>query len=318
MLEYSKEVFTLCCLTQGVHSTHHIVIEMFMKQFIFLLFLLCEKVLAQTATYTIAPLSHINNYWVYEDNYVIIRTTTIRIIDTAKYIDSIKYVEVLVDGIQKILYRLREDGFYVMRRDTSYPEPNYEQIYYKKDAKYGEQWEGRDAGYPPILYFTIVDTAQTIVFGKNITIKLLNIRNDGLLDRYEIWSEEFGMLSEERGEGFTYNLKGCLIDNVLYGDTTFTSVDRDKNIVFSYSLSQNYPNPFNSTTTIEYEIYSQTYVRITIFNSIGESILSLVNEVQLKGKYKIKFNADNLPSGVYFYRLTDGKKSITNKMLILK
>ena len=297
-----------------------------MKSFIVVLLFLCTENFAQEVIFPVAPLGQ-NNLWVYKDTYSTSTYKTIRIIDTAKYVDSIKYFEVEVKGVYKRLYRLRDDGYYVMWVDTSYPEPNHEAIYYKKDSKIGNQWKSvwgsiainettivRDT-----VYYSIIDTAQVHFFNKIITIKLLYMRNyGGLLDHHQIWSDEFGLLSDDHGEGFTDNLKGCIIDNVLYGDTTITDVKENKVNIFDYSLSQNYPNPFNSTTTIEYEISSITHVNLTVFNSIGESISILVNEVKPRGMYKIKFFADNLPSGIYFYRLISGSKTITNKMALLK
>jgi hypothetical protein len=165
----------------------------------------------------------------------------------------------------------------------------------------------------------MIDTTQVSIFNKTVTIKLLYMRNyGGLLDKEQIWSEEFGKLSDDHGEGFTDNLKGCIIDNVLYGDTTVTGVDKDETNIIDYNLSQNYPNPVNSSTTIEYKIPSSAHINLTVFNSIGESVANLVNKMQSQGRYKIKFNVDNLPSGIYFYRLTNGSKTITNKMIILK
>ncbi len=289
-----------------------------MKSFIVVLILIGAEIIAQTPD-AVAPLAQ-NNYWVYLDNYISDTWKTIQVIDTAKYVDSIKYYELEVKSnySYNILLRLREDGYYVMRRDTSFPGTNHEQIYYKKDAQIGDQWQ-QALGLTDTLYFTLLDTAEVQIWNKTRTIKLLNIRNyGGLLDKEQIWSEEFGKLSDDHNEGFTDNLIGCIIDNVLFGDTTITGVEETENNVTDYRLSQNYPNPFNSTTNIEYEISSLAYVNITVFNSIGESVANLVNEIKPKGRYKIKFNAYNLPSGIYFYRLTNGTKTITNKMVLLK
>lgn len=86
----------------------------------------------------------------------------------------------------------------------------------------------------------------------------------------------------------------------------------------TFVLKQNYPNPFNPVTTIEYEIKTAAFVRLTIFNSIGEQIAVPVNERKIAGSYKIKFNAGTLPSGIYFYKLNAGNYSETRKLILIK
>ena len=84
-------------------------------------------------------------------------------------------------------------------------------------------------------------------------------------------------------------------------------------------LSQNYPNPFNPVTTIEYSIPKACSVSLTIFNSQGEKITSLVDqENQAAGQYKVKWDAHRVASGVYFYRLTAGHDSQIGKMILIR
>ena len=113
---------------------------------------------------------------------------------------------------------------------------------------------------------------------------------------------------------------------VLSNDFT-TDVKENKTIISnSFSLSQNYPNPFNPSTTIEYSIpaVGDEYIRPTnnvtlkIYDILGEEITTLVNKKQTPGNYDVKFNAGNLSSGIYFYRLKAGNFSKTNKMILLK
>lgn len=86
----------------------------------------------------------------------------------------------------------------------------------------------------------------------------------------------------------------------------------------SFSLSQNYPNPFNPITTIEYGIKEKSDVVITILNSIGEKVAVLVNETKEPGHHTVTFNAEQLPSGIYFYQLKANNFVETNKMILLK
>ncbi len=72
---------------------------------------------------------------------------------------------------------------------------------------------------------------------------------------------------------------------------------------FSFELHQNYPNPFNPITNISYILPSESNVTLTVFNTIGEAVDVLVNEVQQEGKYDAVWNAENYPSGVFFYTI---------------
>ena len=100
-----------------------------------------------------------------------------------------------------------------------------------------------------------------------------------------------------------------------------------KGIVKQYTLNQNYPNPFNPTTTISYSIPTvktqnfaspQDNVRLIVYDVLGREVAVLVNKRQKAGNYEVTFDASNLPSGLYLYRLTAGKFSQTRKMLLLK
>jgi hypothetical protein len=86
----------------------------------------------------------------------------------------------------------------------------------------------------------------------------------------------------------------------------------------SFSLSQNYPNPWNPSTTINYSIAKAGSVRLTVFNAIGGKVAVLINEYKPAGNYSVQFNADTIPSGVYFYRLESGGYSDVKKLILLK
>ena len=92
--------------------------------------------------------------------------------------------------------------------------------------------------------------------------------------------------------------------------------DADKPLV--YELAQNYPNPFNPTTKIEYSIPLQSQVELKIYNVVGQEVATLVNEVQKSGIHSAKFNASNLASGIYFYRLVAGNFTSVKKMVLVK
>jgi glycosidase len=92
----------------------------------------------------------------------------------------------------------------------------------------------------------------------------------------------------------------------------------DETISNEYTLSQNYPNPFNPQTKIKYSIPQSSKVLIKVFDVLGKEIKTLVDEYKNAGIHEFYFNADNLPSGVYFYKMVSGSFSETNKMILLR
>lgn len=94
--------------------------------------------------------------------------------------------------------------------------------------------------------------------------------------------------------------------------------DKDKKESFENSLSNNYPNPFNPITNINYTIKTTGEVILKVYDMLGTEVASLVNENKEAGSYSVEFNASNLPSGIYVYKLTAGKFVSTKKLLLLK
>ena len=85
-----------------------------------------------------------------------------------------------------------------------------------------------------------------------------------------------------------------------------------------FSLSQNYPNPFNPVTKINYSIPKQGFVTLKVYDLIGREVRTLVNEVKASGSYSVDFNASELSSGVYFYKIQAGDFTETKKMMLIK
>ncbi|VAX20224.1 hypothetical protein MNBD_IGNAVI01-2287, partial [hydrothermal vent metagenome] len=95
--------------------------------------------------------------------------------------------------------------------------------------------------------------------------------------------------------------------------------------ITDYSLSQNYPNPFNPSTVINYQIPEDGFVNLKIYDITGREVTTLVNRTQTKGRYQVNFDASNLSSGVYFYRIqsvpssSSGRGFVkTMKMILLR
>ncbi len=89
-------------------------------------------------------------------------------------------------------------------------------------------------------------------------------------------------------------------------------------VVISFALLQNYPNPFNPVTSISYRIAEPTTVRLSVVNITGRSVAELVDRFQTPGDYSVEWDAGNLQSGIYFYRLTAGKFRQQRKCILVK
>jgi len=85
-----------------------------------------------------------------------------------------------------------------------------------------------------------------------------------------------------------------------------------------FSLSQNYPNPFNPSTTISFDIPRHSHAKLVIYDVLGREVRTLVDEEKQPGRYSVTFDASNLPSGVYLYRMVAGNFSDVKKMVLVK
>lgn len=98
-----------------------------------------------------------------------------------------------------------------------------------------------------------------------------------------------------------------------------TSVDDAENTMpGSFRLEQNYPNPFNPSTTLSYSIPEDCHVQLRIYDVLGNSVGTLVNEMQNRGKYNINFNSEHLSSGIYYYSISAGQYKDVKKMMVIK
>ncbi len=103
-----------------------------------------------------------------------------------------------------------------------------------------------------------------------------------------------------------------------FGAPTAVDDNTEPGVIGAYSLNQNYPNPFNPETVINYSISKPGLVKLSVYNVLGQKVADLVNEHKTANTYKVTFDASDLTSGVYFYRLEVGDYSKTMKMMLLR
>jgi len=152
------------------------------------------------------------------------------------------------------------------------------------------------------------------------------------------WNFGDGSMSNEQNPTHTFPTWGDYIvqlkvkNKINSWDTTSaiityteTGIGEVASNVSEFSLSQNYPNPFNPSTIIKYSIpvvdayhASTTNVVLKIYDILGREVATLVNKEQKAGNYQVEFNANNLPSGVYYYQLKSGSFVDTKKMILMK
>jgi hypothetical protein len=101
-------------------------------------------------------------------------------------------------------------------------------------------------------------------------------------------------------------------------DPVTTIKDDLRVIPEEFGLLQNYPNPFNPSTLISYQLPSSSFVQLKVYDVLGNEVEELVNGYEIPGVYKKEFDATDLPSGVYFYRLQTDRFTDVRKMLLIK
>ena len=187
---------------------------------------------------------------------------------------------------------------------------------------------------PPVQWNTYIcsDTSITTIFGLS-----RQSRSFSLVGFEGGWSRKYvkgigvtnSSLSNLWCPNQTY-LLGCVIDGVLFGDTTLiTGVNKiSYEIPEKFSLSQNYPNPFNPSTKIKFSIPllrgvdgaagRGVFTQLVVYDILGKEITTLVNQQLQPGTYEAEWDGSNYPSGVYFYKLITDEFTESRKMILIK
>jgi len=163
--------------------------------------------------------------------------------------------------------------------------------------------------------FTI-DTNGVIWFQEFASPGKIVVYNGSTFIELNVPFSGFKSIYSDRNNNKWFGINGYIVK--YSGDFPTSIKDNDFSIPKDFLLSQNFPNPFNPSTTIIYSIKDAGFVNIKVFDVIGQEVAELVNEEKQAGVYQIDFNADNLPSGIYIYRIQSGNYSAVKKMILLK
>ena len=284
----------------------------------FITFILCISVSKQVIPQNFAPLN-LGNVWVWADEWGIRRKSIV--VDTNYYFNNSYYSRIIYNasfGGYLYSYFNEHDNLYYQYQ-TIAPYNNGNLPFYKLNCVVGDTFS-----YP---WFNakfskeVLEEYQTMVFDTILTVKVIFYSHGGLVEGNEVWTDEFGMLFQDQSEVYsvTFQLRGCIINGIVYGDTSTTvGIDDDTPLIHQFKLHQNYPNPFNPSTKIEYELNEYSLVTLKVYDLLGNEISILVNEEKYPGKYSASFSGNNLGSGPYFYKLTIGGSSQTRKMILLR
>ncbi|MGB5288100.1 MAG: T9SS type A sorting domain-containing protein, partial [Ignavibacteriaceae bacterium] len=117
--------------------------------------------------------------------------------------------------------------------------------------------------------------------------------------------------------GFAVGENGLILRTTTGGEPV-TKVDESTLTVNEFKLEQNYPNPFNPSTSLQYAISNRQFVSLKVYDVLGNEIATLVNEEKERGVYSVTFDASNLASGLYLYRIQAGSFTKTKKMILIK
>ena len=164
-----------------------------------------------------------------------------------------------------------------------------------------------EAGDYVALATIVIDANES--FG---TDWIITTKDDDMED--ETFTVTFGALPA----GFSRGTPAS-VDVIISEDANVTSIESPEGeLPEAFALGQNYPNPFNPSTAIEYELPTPQHVRLEVFDASGRSVGVLVDGIRPAGTHSVRFDADNLPSGLYVYRLRANGETRTRKMTLLR
>lgn len=218
--------------------------------------------------------------------------------------------------------------FYLSNESNGIPSSNidlYSELDNGRAFEPREDFKGNVAR--AIFYFWSVYQNRTVVkddvsFFNGMKDVLYDWHKHDPVDEME-WNRSLGA-EQVQGNKNPFVHDSTLVDRVYFGGQAVTN---EYTIQQEFSqgqkkirLLQNYPNPFNPSTTISFELTSPEYIRLSVYTMLGQPVAMLAEGRREAGWYRIAFNADQLPSGIYFYRLEQlsGEVLFTRRMTLIK
>jgi hypothetical protein len=203
--------------------------------------------------------------------------------------------------------------------------PPLEYLFDSLSSKLGDNSSAGCSGYGKIC----IDTTIISVFGLSKPSKTFHYQSWPTVEDIQ-YTKDFGVsyyyLYGGGGGYYVRTLIGCIINGVMYGDTSlltgFTPISTE--IPQEFKLYQNYPNPFNPSTKIRFSIppyqggQGDGLTKLVIYDVLGKEITTLANEQLNPGTYEVEWNTSDFPSGIYFYTLQAGSFNQTKKMVLIK
>ena len=220
------------------------------------------------------------------------------------------------DGANWSLTSLDKDVWSFAKIDSNYFAGTYSNFVFKSGN--GMDWNPLNNGFIGLNVWILISSGSNLIGGGSSGV---------------FFSWDNGANWRYRNEGFSNQVSItslAISGNNIFAGTWGNSVFRreisnltviqniNNNLPEEYSLFQNYPNPFNPSTNIKYVIASRMFVSLKVFDALGKEVATLVNEKQNPGTYEVTFDAVQLSSGVYFYKLISEDFSETKKMILLK
>ena len=199
------------------------------------------------------------------------------------------------------------------------------------------------SNYYYVVNPSLADSVLTDIFNVNFKCELVNSATNQVIGTFDNITYNKSNVDEYNNIGYLVDCSG--IESGDYFLRLFTTVSEDGNLFISdfqrddihleksnlikrnfkgeglpttYELAQNYPNPFNPSTTIKYQLPKDGIVTLKVYDILGSEVATLVNEQKTAGRYEVSFNASQLASGVYIFRLKSGEYVSSKKMMLLK
>ena len=165
-----------------------------------------------------------------------------------------------------------------------------------------ELWEDSGTNVETTVTTTVADEWEELIFD------LSGVQSD-FYTKIALFPDFLGTFEDDE----------WYIDDVMITDPDNVAVDDDARVIKVFTLSAiNYPNPFNPSTTISYEVPISSNVKITVFDLAGRELQTLVDRKHTPGEHKVQFDASNLASGVYFYKVETSYDAVVNKVVLMR